>query len=377
MKNILILHGSNDLYGSSKVLLNIIDCINKKGYRVHVILPFRGNLDDELIHKVHKLNHYNLGVFRKKYLNFFGLFNRFYKIIKSTIHIFNYIKKNKVDLVYSNTSVIWSGVLASYILKRKNLVHIHEIPYGSNIYNLISGFFFKYFADSIIVVSKKVRNHWGSFINLNKIKVIYNYSQYLETNNSKKTNEKKSEFTISNISRIVPQKGIDYLIEISKELLKFDKKFRINIIGDNLVGSEKYLHFLKTKVEKNNLKKNVFFRGFKNDIKSVILESDLILQTPIKPDSLPTVIIDSLTLNRPVVSTDTGGCSEILNKGENGLLIPLNDPKSSAKLIYEYSNNLNLQREHLENARVFLKQNFSQMEFEKRILNELSRVYNA
>ncbi len=377
MKNILILHGSNDLYGASKVLLNIVDCLNENGYRVHVILPFHGKLDDKLIHKVHDLKHYNLGVFRKKYLNFLGLFNRFYNIIKSTIYIFNYIKKNKVDLVYSNTSVIWSSVLASYFSKRKSIVHIHEIPYGSNIYNFISGLFFKYFTDSIIVVSKKVRDHWESFINLKKIKVIYNYSQFLDTNNSKKSNEKKSEFTISNISRIVPQKGIEYLIEISKELLKFDKKFRINIIGDNLVGSENYIHYLKMKVEKNNLKKNVFFRGFKNNIKSVIIESDLILQTPIKPDSLPTVIIDSLTLNRPVVSTDTGGCSEILNKGENGILIPLNDPKSSAKLIYEYSNNLNLQREHLENARVFLKQNFSQMEFDKRILNELSRVYNA
>jgi glycosyltransferase involved in cell wall biosynthesis len=376
LKNILILHGSNDSYGASKVLLNIVDCLNEKGYRVHVILPFHGHLDDKLIHKVHYLSHYNLGVFRKKYLNFFGLFNRFYKIIKSTVHIYNYIKKNEIDLVYSNTSVIWSGVLASYISKRKSLVHIHEIPYGSNIYNLISGLFLKFFADSIIVVSKKVRDHWGSFINFKKIKVIYNYSQFFEANNSKKTNEKKSEFTISNISRIVPQKGIEYLIQISKELLKFDKKFKINIIGDTLKGSQNYLHFLEMKVEKNNLKKNVFFKGFKNDVKSVILESDLILQTPIKPDSLPTVIIDSLTLNRPVVSTDIGGCSEILNKGENGLLIPLNDPKSSAKLIYEYSNNLNLQREHLENAGVFLKQNFSQMEFEKRILNELSRVYN-
>ena len=68
---------------------------------------------------------------------------------------------------------------------------------------------------------------------------------------------------------------------------------------------------------------------------------------------------------------------KILSKGENGLLIPLNDPKSSAKLIYEYSNNLNLQREHLENARVFLKQNFNPVEFNKRILSEINRVYNG
>ena len=77
------------------------------------------------------------------------------------------------------------------------------------------------------------------------------------------------------------------------------------------------------------------------------------------------------------MSTDIGGCSEILNKGKNGIFIPLNDPKSSAKLIYDYSNNINLQREHLENARVFLKQNFNPVEFNKRILYELSRVYNA
>jgi hypothetical protein len=91
LKNILILHGSNDLYGASKVLLNIVDCFNNKAFTVHVILPFHGNLDDRLIHKVHKLSHHNLGVFRKKYLNFFGLFNRFFRIIKSTIHLRKYI----------------------------------------------------------------------------------------------------------------------------------------------------------------------------------------------------------------------------------------------------------------------------------------------
>ena len=377
MKNILILHSSNDLYGASKVLLKIVDCFNEKGFRVHVILPFHGDLDDRLVHKVHRISHYNLGVFRKKYLNFFGLFNRLNKIIKSTIHIFNYIKKNEIDLVYNNTSVIWSGILASYFLNRKSLVHIHEIPYGSNIYNIISGVFFKYFADSIIVVSKKVKDHWGSFLNQNKIKVVYNYSEFVGNDNSKKINKKQSEFVISNISRIVHQKGIEYFIEISKEILKLDKRFKINIIGAPLLGSENYFFNLKNIVKKNNLEKKVFFKGFKNDIKKTILESDLILHTPIKPDSLPTVIIDSLTLNRPVISTDVGGCSEILNNGKNGILIPLNDPKLSAKLIYEYYNNLNLQKEHLSNARIFLKKNFSRIEFEKRILNELNRLYNG
>lgn len=376
MKNILILHGSNDLYGASKVLLNVIECLKIKQYKVHVILPSNGNLDNNLIGNVHKLSYFNLGVFRKKYLNFFGLFNRIYNILKSTFHLINYIKKNEIDLVYTNTSVIWSGILASYISNRKSVVHIHEIPYGNNLYNIVSGFFFKYFVDSIIVVSKKVRDHWVKYCDLNKIKIIYNYSEF-ENEYSQKIDKKKSEYIISNISRIVPQKGIEYFIEISKELLKLDNRFKFNIIGDTLTNSENYLKKLKKIIKNSDLENKFFFKGFKRNIKAQILESDLILQTPIKPDSLPTVIIDSLTLYRPVVSTDTGGCSEILNNGKNGILIILNDPKSSAKIIYEYSSNLKLQNQHLINAKTFLNQNFSRMEFEKRILNELSRVDNG
>ena len=224
-------------------------------------------------------------------------------MLKSTFHLINYIKKNEIDLVYTTTSVIWSGVLASYISNRKSVVHIHEIPFGNNLYNIVSGFFFKFFVDSIIVVSKKVRDHWVKYCDLNKIKIIYNYSEF-ENEYSQKIDKKKSEYIISNISRIVPQKGIEYFIEISKELLKLDNRFKFNIIGDTLTNSENYLKKLKKIIKNSDLENKFFFKGFKRNIKAQILESDLILQTPIFPDSLPTVIIDSLTLYRPVVSTE-------------------------------------------------------------------------
>ena len=375
MKNILILHGSNDLYGASKVLLNVVNCLNPNQYKVHVILPFKGNLDNKLIDKVHKLSYFKLGVFRKKYLNFFGLINLSYNIVKSTVQIIKYIKKNEIDLVYTNTSVIWSGVLASYISNRKSIVHIHEIPFGNNLYNIVSGFFFKCFVDSIIVVSKKVRDHWVKYCDLNKIKIIYNYSEF-ENEYSEKNDNKKSEYIISNISRIVPQKGIEYFIEISKEMLKLDNRFKFNIIGDTLTNSENYLKKLKTIIKNSDLENKIFFKGFIRNIKVQILESDLILQTPVFPDSLPTVLIDALTLSKTVVSTDEGGCAEILNYGKNGILIPKNNASLCAEIINQYSRDKNLQEKHLKAAKIFLNQNFSRLEFNKRILEELNRVNN-
>ena len=101
------------------------------------------------------------------------------------------------------------------------------------------------------------------------------------------------------------------------------------------------------------------------------------MQTPVFPDSLPTVLIDALTLSKTVVSTDEGGCAEILNYGKNGILIPKNNALLCAKIINQYLSDKNLQEKHLKNAKIFLNQNFSRVEFNKRILDELNRVKNG
>ena len=80
IKNILLTHSSNDLYGASKVLISTIEILILNGFKVHLILPSNGPLNyNETIKKV-KLTIVNLGVFRKKYFNIIGLFNRLFYI---------------------------------------------------------------------------------------------------------------------------------------------------------------------------------------------------------------------------------------------------------------------------------------------------------
>ena len=42
-KRILILHSSNDMYGASRIALQVIDILIQANYDVHVILPSNGN----------------------------------------------------------------------------------------------------------------------------------------------------------------------------------------------------------------------------------------------------------------------------------------------------------------------------------------------
>ena len=107
-KRILILHSSNDMYGASRIALQVTDILIKAKYEVHVILPSNGELNKIITEKGASCSIYNLGVFRKKYLNLKGLYNRFSKIKKAKNYISNYIDKHQIDLLYTNTYVIIS-----------------------------------------------------------------------------------------------------------------------------------------------------------------------------------------------------------------------------------------------------------------------------
>ena len=74
------------------------------------------------------------------------------------------------------------------------------------------------------------------------------------------------------------------------------------------------------------------------------------------------------------MATNLGGAIEILDNGNNGVLIPYNDPKKSANLIYEYCSNIKLQKIHLENTKKNFKINFSSKSFNKNILREVNNL---
>ena len=139
-KKILILHSSNDLYGASKICLQIIELLKSNGYEIHIVLPSKGPLDN-IINQIKGIDvsYYSLGVLRKKYLNPLGLLNRLVANVKAIKFLSKYIKDQSIDLVYINTSTILCGGIAAKKNGVPSLFHIHEIPTGNKFYEFFSG----------------------------------------------------------------------------------------------------------------------------------------------------------------------------------------------------------------------------------------------
>jgi len=373
-KRLLLLHSSNDLYGASKIFLQLIDLLTKNDFDIHIIIPEKGMLDDFLIKKDIKIEYLELGVLRKKYLNPLGLINRLVANVKAIAFLSNYIKDHSIDLVYTNTSTILCGGIAAKRTGVPSLFHVHEIPTGNKLYEFFSGKIINRYSSKILTVSNSVKKHWLKYIDDKKIERIYNGIIFSKTDSLIKLEIDQDDFVITSVARIIPYKGHGYLIDVANELIKKSTKFKFLIVGDTLSSYVSYEKSVKQKVKDLRLEHQIKFLGFREDVSSILKQSDLFIHPAIAPDPLPTVLFESLHNDLPTVATNLGGAIEILDNGNNGLLIPYNDPKKAADLINEYCANTKLQKKHLENSKKNFKINFSPESFNKNILKEVNNL---
>ncbi len=372
INKILITHSSNDLYGASKILINIVELLINKGHEVHLFLPEKGPLDKNNFIKKCNVVYMELGVFRKKYFNIIGLLNRFFFITKSFFFINRYLNENKIDLVYINTSTIISPCLSAKFKKIPCFFHVHEIPISSKLYSKFLALTFNYFSSKIITVSNSVRDYWienGSFPE--KIKTIYNGFKF---NFKSKKNTNNENIYFINISRIIPYKGHLFLIELFNVLVKKRKNLFLNIIGDTLNEYEPYIKELKEKVKEYDLEQNISFLGFKEDVKKYFNKSNFFIHCPTSPDPLPTVIFESIENNVPVICTGNGGSTEILDSGKNGLIIDNSSILKSANMILEYIADESIQKRHIIDSKMFIEKNFNLSLFNNNIYNLISKA---
>jgi glycosyltransferase involved in cell wall biosynthesis len=93
-------------------------------------------------------------------------------------------------------------------------------------------------------------------------------------------------------------------------------------------------------------------------------------------ENFPHMVVEALSVGTPVVATDVGGVTEILRDGENGLLVPMNDPDALAGAIRRYFDDDALQ-ERLRAAAVASVARFSPDEIYGRLEALLEEVASA
>ncbi len=72
--------------------------------------------------------------------------------------------------------------------------------------------------------------------------------------------------------------------------------------------------------------------GHRDDIASLIAASDIFV-LPSYREGLPVTLMEAASMSKPIVTTDTVGCREVVEDGVNGLLVPVRDVEALSEKI--------------------------------------------
>lgn len=126
------------------------------------------------------------------------------------------------------------------------------------------------------------------------------------------------------IARLAPVKDITTLIQAVKLLLDKGIEVSLTIAGD---GPERVnLEHLSASL---GIAGAVNFLGFRRDVANVLAEIDLFVLCSLSEGTSLT-LLEAMAAGKPVVVTNVGGNSAIVNDGVNGLLVPPGDPVALA-----------------------------------------------
>ncbi len=331
MKSILFLHSSSDLYGASRILLQIVQNTVSQGDRAIVVLSDEGPLAEEIRKTGAELYLFKLGILRRRYMNPWGIFNRLFYLYKAYHKLKTIIQAEKIDLVYSNGTAVMIGALTCARIKTPHIWHIHEIMTPPWPLRQVQTYLMDHVSNLQIAVSKAAEEHWKSLVK--KPEKIIQLFNGVDINHYASVKSPTGNICVGMIGRVNHWKGQPYFLEIAKEL---GPSFTYVMAGDPYPGYEYLLVENETirkklNVEVQNLAYVADNRDFFNQIHVMLLPSIL-------PDPLPTVVLEAMAAGKPVIATRQGGALDMVKEGETGLFIPINEPSKAAEIILPFLN---------------------------------------
>lgn len=387
MKRILYIEANRDgtVGGSYYILLSLINGLDKSKFEPHILFC-QENL---LIPEFSKITPYvylnNFGPSGSEPVNnFVGLIKWPYRFLKQIVlkqfRLKRIISEIKPDLVHlgNGYSSMHEWMLACYINGIKVIAHDHGTRYPCSFRTNL----FVRFLDAIVSVSESYKNN----VVKQRLKVIrllriyngLNIEEFKNKINVANVNKLKHEFNLTKgqpvvgiIGNIMRWKGQHVVLQAIKEVKKKHPEIKCLIVGKVALRSESYKQEMDKYIIDNDLKENIIFTGFRNDVPDILSLLDIMVHASIEPEPFGMVLLEAMAMSKPIVATNAGGPAEIIVDGETGILVPMNDHDKMADAIIYCLSDMKSAKEMGEKGRQRLIEMFSV----KKMVGEIERLY--
>ena len=160
-----------------------------------------------------------------------------------------------------------------------------------------------------------------------------------------------SDVVLGAVGRMGPEKRFDLLLEAMARLVPQRPSLRLVLVGEGPLKDR-----LRDQARRLGIGTRCQFLGHRKDMIDLYQALDLFVQTSDHEGS-PTVIVEAMAMEVPLVATRVGGTPELVDHGMHGLLIPRRDVPALAAAIAETLDNAAATSKRVRAARVRVETN--------------------
>jgi glycosyltransferase involved in cell wall biosynthesis len=271
---------------------------------------------------------------------------------KVITQVHQYIKQNNIDIVYATESKGIPNAAFGCIGTKAKLITYRGTTgglYKSDLSNYLCMLHPR--INGVICVSNAVTKHvkpkMKAIIQPNVTTIYKGHDLAWYQSDAIKLSELKTHnknFNIVCIGSPRPQKGMQYMLDAMKELNDIDN-IRLVLVGDNF-DCEPFVSNIKA----TGMDEKIIQTGFRSDVPQIAKACD-VLVLPSEREGLPRVVLESLAVGTPVITSANDGAMEIIEDEENGFVVPIGDGKAMADRIRVLMKNADLLKKLSDNAR--------------------------
>lgn len=127
------------------------------------------------------------------------------------------------------------------------------------------------------------------------------------------------EFTFLFPARLLAEKGVREYAHAAAILKKSGLSARFQILGNTDSGNPTSIS--KTELENWVAGGYIEYLGFTDDVRPYLAEADIVVLPSYYREGVPRCLLEAMSMQKPILTTDSVGCRETVDEGENGLLI--------------------------------------------------------
>ena len=355
MKRILFISHYAGVGGANLSLLYLIKFLRKFEIKPLVFIPKNGPIVEYLKEEniPYEIHHYA----SLRTANRVFLLNFISAIIRISINLYLSLilglkLRHKVDIIHSNSSLVFFGLFLKKIMHKPLVWHLREFGYED--YGLIfplgkhlSGWCYKQ-ADRVIAISNAMKDYFSQIYDRKNMITIYNGIDESTICYRNRTVEAIPQTTLKFciVGGINNSKNQIELIE-AIHLLKRKDLLQVDIIGS---GENDYISYLKQKTREYKLDNIISFTGHISNIGSILTNYDIGIITS-KKEAFGRVTIEYMLAGVAVVASRSGANIELIEDKKTGLLYNLGSIEDLASQIELLQNNPDMRINIANNAR--------------------------